>query len=119
TTEQTPDDRRRPTGRGPRSRRFAVAGVTAGLLGGGAIGLMATAPSGLSAASAPTSTSPVSTSPAGTRSDSPPDRAGWLRDSLQSLVDDGTITAEQADAVVARLAETAAPGVERRSERRE
>lgn len=103
-----------------RHRRFAVLGVAAGLLGGGAIGLLATTPSFSSAASstsaisasvteptddtATSTTADETTDPAETtdRADRP-NPSVRLRESLQTLVDDGTISADQADAVATHL----------------
>jgi hypothetical protein len=115
-TPATPDvpDRRR-------SRRSAAIGVTAGLLGGGAIGLLVAMPSFSSAASdattTPTTEVVVSDDGTDTTTDAPdtPDAplsdsdreakaTERLRTELQNLVDDGTITATQADAVAADLA---------------
>ena len=103
----TPDRRR--------NRRTTAIGVTAGLLGGGAIGLLVAMPSFGSAASQATTptTEVVVTDDTGT--DDAPDvpaseadreaRATVLiREELQNLVDDGTISAAQADAVAADLA---------------
>lgn len=95
-------------------RRHAAIGVTAGLLGGGAIGLLMAVPSITSAAtddsSTVTSNTPVvqlqdsgDEAPVG---DEASDEAGSrLRDLLQDLVDDGTITDAQADAVTDHLVE--------------
>jgi 3-hydroxyacyl-CoA dehydrogenase len=117
-TPHTPDtpDRRR-------NRRTTAIGVTAGLLGGGAIGLLVAMPSFSSAASQATTTPTtevVVTDDAGTDdttevpADAPDaplsdaDREARaterIRTELQNLVDDGTISAAQADAVAADLA---------------
>ena len=115
---ETPDthDRRR-------NRRTTAIGVTAGLLGGGAIGLLVAMPSFGSAASQATTTPTtevVVTDDTGTEdapdvpADAPDvpasdaDREARaterIREALQNLVDDGTISAAQADAVAADLA---------------
>ena len=115
-----------------RHRRATALGVTAGLLGGGAIGLLVAMPSFSSAASSdttPPTTEVVVTDDSGTDDsdddsgttptadapDAPPSDADRqanaeerIRTELQNLVDDGTITAAQADAVAADLA-TAIP----------
>ena len=114
----TPDmpDRRR-------NRRTTAIGVTAGLLGGGAIGLLVAMPSFGSAASQATTTPTtevVVTDDIGTEDapDVPADAPDVpasdadrevraterIREALQDLVDDGTISAAQADAVAADLA---------------
>lgn len=95
---------------GGRRRGLAV-GVAAGLLGGGLVGMAMTLPSFTNAASstdAPGDVAPVvqviddGDSAAG--SFDPTDR---IREVLQALVDDGTITADQADAVAGHLAANA------------
>jgi len=108
----TPDRRR--------NRRTTAIGVTAGLLGGGAIGLLVAMPSfGIAASQATTPTTEVvvtdDTGTDDTGTDDAPDvpaaegdreaRATVLiREELQNLVDDGTISAAQAEAVAADLA---------------
>lgn len=115
-----------------RDRRKTAFGVTAGLLAGGAVGLLVAMPSFTNAASSDATTPPttevVATGDSGTddsgTADTPdtpdaPDAAPSdadiqakqqerIRTELQNLVDDGTITAAQADAVAADLA-TALP----------
>ena len=121
TTPETPATPDAPNRR--RNRRTTVAGVTAGLLGGGAIGLLVAMPSFSSAASdatTPPTTAVVVSDDSGTDAtttdvpdapDAPPSDAAReanatarIRTELQNLVDDGTITAAQADAVAADLA---------------
>lgn len=103
-----------------RNRRTTAIGVTAGLLGGGAIGLLAAMPSfGSAASTTPTTTEVVVTDDSGTDDDTATDAADEvsaldadrearaaerIRAALQNMVDDGTITAAQADAVAADLA---------------
>lgn len=107
TNELPNDDQSTRTG----TRRFAVLGVTAGLLGGGAIGLMASMPSVTSAASDDTAAVVALQDDGGDTSDDSTDessdRTEKLREILQSLVDDGTISADQADSVATHLAEQA------------
>ena len=88
-----------------RTRRFAVLGLTAGLIGGGAIGLVATMPS-ITSASGDTA-SVVALQDDGTEDSATTDidRSDRIREVLQTLVDDETISADQADAVAAHLAE--------------
>ena len=108
-----------------RDRRSTAFGVTAGLLAGGAVGLLVAMPSFSSAASSDATTPPTTevvvssdsgTDDSGTADtpaapDAPPSDADIeakqqerIRTELQNLVDDGTITAAQADAVAADLA---------------
>jgi hypothetical protein len=99
----------------PAGRRKAAFGVTAGVLGGGAIGLLMMAPSLTSAATdEPALAQPVvaalqddggqdGTVEAPT--DARPEPGVRLREVLQPLVDDSTISGEQADAVSEHLAE--------------
>jgi hypothetical protein len=102
-------------GRRRRNRRNSAIGVGAGLLGGGAVGLLMVMPSFSSAASnEPTDTTVVvedtsdtsASTDSGTADDTAPDPGARLRQALQPLVDDGTITAAQADAVATQLAES-------------
>lgn len=90
-----------------RVRRYTLIGLSAGLLGGAAVGLTATSPLASQAAElpqlvvAPDPTDDVAPDP---RDDDAPARRGdRLREVLQPLVDDGTLTAEQVEAVVATL----------------
>ena len=102
-----------PTGRsGP--NRAVAAGLTLGVLGGTAAGLVFGVPGLTSAASSDVAAQPAAivqqvddtAPPVDAPADDTRAEAGTrLRESLQSLVDDGTITAEQADAVTARLVE--------------
>jgi hypothetical protein len=94
-----------------RRRRGITIGVAAGLLAGGAIGLAATVPSLTSAASDDASDTvaalqeDTSTDTADVATDERPDPGERLRETLQPLVDDGTIDADQADAVSRFLVE--------------
>lgn len=100
---------------GPRSgtKRNTTIGVAAGLLAGGAIGLVATVPS-LTSAASDDSSDPVvlqdDTDETGGEAtdettDERPEVGERLRETLQDLVDDGTITDAQADAVTSHLVE--------------
>ena len=110
-----------------RNRRTTAFGVTAGLLGGGVIGLLVAMPSFSNAAAQDTTTPPttppttevVVTDDSATDEtstdtpDAPPTDADRqaraeerIRTELQNLVDDGTITAAQADSVAADLSTT-------------
>ena len=99
-----------PTGRSGVNRAVA-AGLTLGVIGGTAAGLVFGVPGLTSAASSDVAAQPVAivqqvdeTDPLAP-ADAPAEAGTRLRDSLQSLVDDGTITGEQADAVTAYLVE--------------
>lgn len=107
STEHTPSEAGPRTGPATRGRRNTVVGVGAGLLAGGAIGLMAVAPSFTSAASDDVADSPsvVVEQDADTTVTEDEGAADRLRELLQALVDDGTITATQADAVADHLIE--------------
>jgi len=79
------------------SKRLAKAGLALGLIGGSAAGFALTTP-GISSAQTATTT-PSTTAPADTN----PDREARLRETLQPLLDAGTLTQAQVDAVVAAL----------------
>jgi hypothetical protein len=90
-----------------RNRRSTAIGATAGLLGGGAIGLLVAMPTFTSAATQDPATADTTEVVVqdGAGSETPDIEPGSrIRESLQDLVDDGTITAEQADAVAEHLA---------------
>jgi hypothetical protein len=91
--------------RAGRTRRYTVIGLTAGLLGGGAVGLAATLPSASQAADEPPTLAVEEPNEA---DDGEPGER--VRSVLQALVDDGTLTAEQLDAVVAALVEARPAG---------
>jgi hypothetical protein len=92
-----------------RRPRGTIVGVAAGVLAGGAIGLVAAVPSLTSAAADDAADEVVAlqedtTTDDGT-TDEWPEPGERLRETLQPLVDDGTIDATQADAVTAYLIE--------------
>lgn len=100
------------SGRPPRSRA-TILGVSAGLIGGGLVGLAMTVPSLTSAAGEDTADTGVAAlvapgsaiqAPA-THATADVDRGARLRATLQELVDAGTISSEQADAVADHLAD--------------
>ena len=99
----------------PKTKKFAVIGVTAGLLIGAGAGLLMNVSGGASASSAPVSTiaSSVDTNDDsdggrgegehdGAKMD-PAARQAKLREALQTLVDAGTLTSSQVEAIVATL----------------
>jgi hypothetical protein len=82
--------------------RLAAIGLAVGLVAGGAAGVALGVP-GLSGAQDTTTTTPSTTS---SGEQAPPERPvlkAWMREALAPLVADGTITQEQADAVIAAL----------------
>ncbi len=99
-------------------RRGLTIGLAGGLLAGTAAGLVFGVPGLSSAASDTTSVAPAAlvqqtddTEPTeAVDSADAPERGTRLRETLQSLVDDGTITADQADAVTAHLVENRPEG---------
>lgn len=87
-------------------KKLAAVGLTAGLAGGAVAGFAFTANSGIVGAQDGTTTTTVAPGQAPT--DAPadgqrPDRSAHLQEALKGLVDDGTITQEQADKVVEAL----------------
>ena len=93
-----------------RARRGVAWGVAAGLIGGGAVGIALMAPSLTNAADADVPAALVAQAD-DTVDDAPPiqraEPGEKLREILQELVDDGTLTAEQADTVAQHLVENA------------
>ena len=96
-------------------RRALTIGLAGGLLAGTAAGLVFGVP-GMSSAASDVASTPAAlvqqtdedpAVPAEDPADAPdaPEMGTRLRETLQPLVDDGTITAEQADAVTAQLVE--------------
>jgi hypothetical protein len=79
------------------SKRMAKAGLALGLIGGSAAGFALVTP-GVSGAQT-TTTAPSTT----TSSDTQPDREAQLRETLKPLLDNGTLTQAQVDAVVGAL----------------
>ena len=103
------DSTRETNDRAPRrTKRNTAIGVTAGLIGGGAIGLLMTVPSIGSAASDDSTPAPepaVAALQDGSTDVERPEPGTRLRELLQVLVDDATITGDQADAVTRHLIE--------------
>lgn len=95
--------------------RYIAVGVAAGLLGSGATALMLLGPGATSATgTTPTTVEPTDDTEAADDTEATDDEmimlhepGAWLRDQLQPLVDDGTLTAEQADAIVDELQDSA------------
>jgi hypothetical protein len=88
----------------PRPRRRLSVGLAGGLLAGTAAGLVFGVP-GLSAATDVNPTALVQQADEVPADDTRPEPGVRLREALQVLVDDGTITADQADAVASHLVE--------------
>lgn len=116
------------------AKRGVAAGLTLGVLGGTAAGLVLGVPGLTSAASSDVAVQSAAvvqqvdddtvdddTVADDTVTDDAarPEPGVRMREAIQSLVDDGTITAEQADAVVAELIENAPDRGERRENREE
>jgi polyhydroxyalkanoate synthesis regulator phasin len=82
--------------------RIAAIGVTAGVLGGAAAGLAFGVPAIAGAQESPVTvetTVPAPTDDTGATTD----RSAWMQEALAPLVEEGTITQSQADAVVGAL----------------
>ena len=79
------------------SKRLAKAGLALGLIGGSAAGFALTTP-GVSGAQTDSTTPSTTTS-----ADTKPDRETQLRETLKPLLDNGTLTQAQVDAVVGAL----------------
>lgn len=92
------------------SKKGLTFGLTAGLVGGAAAGMIFGMP-GLSGAAASTEPAAivqqVDDAPDAPAPDERPDPGTRVRDMLQPLVDDGTISASQADAVTTHIVENA------------
>lgn len=93
-----------------KARKWIVTGVTAGVLAGGAAGFMVTVPGGAGAATSSTvqvadndTESFVMPQHHGEPHLGPEERAAKFGEVLQTLVDDGTITVAQRDAIVTAL----------------
>ena len=82
-------------------RQIAAAGISLGLLAGGA-GTLALA-GGAWAQDSTTTTTQSTTANTTQKDANRPDQSAMIKKDLQTLVDNGTITAEQLDAVVAQL----------------
>lgn len=92
------------------TKRATTIGVAAGLVAGGAIGLVATVPSSTNAAAddggdAVAALQDVTEETTDETTDERPEVGERLRETLQELVDDGTISETQADAVTEHLVE--------------
>lgn len=93
------------------TKRATTIGVAAGLVAGGAIGLVATVPSLTNAAADDGDAAVVALQDdtdetTDETADERPEVGERLRETLQELVDDGTITETQADAVTEHLVES-------------
>ena len=89
-------------------KSVVAAGLAAGLLGGGVAGAVLGS-SGVSGAQESTTTTVPVESEAPAKGERP-DRSARLQETLAPLVEDGTITQEQADKVIERLLADRSPG---------
>jgi hypothetical protein len=84
--------------------RIAAFGLVAGLLGGGAAGMALGLPGFAGAQVAdPGSSSPIVPADPAPAVPAKPERGAWLKGALAPLVEKGTISQDQADAVIAAL----------------
>ena len=83
-------------------KAVAIGAISASLLGGAAVGAVLGAPTLVGAQDDP----PAGAAPAEEAPEAP---GQWVRDALDELVQDGTISTEQADAVATKLAESRPP----------
>jgi polyhydroxyalkanoate synthesis regulator phasin len=81
-----------------RNNKAWIAGLAAGLITGGGVAMVATLPVGAGATTVPSVQQATDEDSATTDS-----RGTWLADALAPLVEDGTITQAQADAVITAL----------------
>jgi hypothetical protein len=81
-----------------RNNKAWIAGLAAGLITGGGVAMVATLPAGAGATTVPSVQQATDEDSATTDS-----RGTWLADALAPLVEDGTITQAQADAVITAL----------------
>ena len=89
-----------------KSKKLAIVGVTAGLLAGAGAGFVLNLPGGVSAeksVSVQAEGSDTTTPGSSIGGDTADDRGQHVRDALQTLVDDGTLSASQVDEIVAAL----------------
>jgi hypothetical protein len=85
----------------PKTKKFAVIGITAGLLLGAGSGVLMNLPGGASAKS--TTPQAISANDTSTDASTPAAREAKLRETLQTLVAAGTIDASDVDAIVTAL----------------
>jgi hypothetical protein len=85
----------------PKTKKFAVIGITAGLLLGAGSGVLMNLPGGASAKS--TTPQAISANDTSTDASTPAAREAKLRETLQTLVTAGTIDASDVDSIVTAL----------------
>ena len=85
----------------PKTKKFAVIGITAGLLLGAGSGVLMNLPGGASAKS--TTPQAISANDTSTDASTPAAREAKLRETLQTLVAAGTIDASDVDAIVTAM----------------
>ena len=95
-----------------------AAGLTLGVIGGTAAGVVFGVPGPTSAATSDVAVSPAAVVQQVDETDTAPaEIGGRLRETLQPLVDDGTLTADQADAVTSHVIENRPDRGERQEKR--